>query len=471
MASTLAKLAAPLVESKSARKKKAKASESTEAPKSPAPATEPTPSNGGAESTNGDGTYESPYIKELYKNIRNVNKKITNASKVDNILAENPGKSLDELVAARKINADQKAQILKKPSLEASLAQLEEQIAQYKKFDQEYKTKLAQEKAEFERGFTERANKETEEKVNAAKEAVAKQKDEEQESNLLLVAKFLCLAALRRSPENDPNLDENKAIEGLLTQLYSGDENAVSAMTKIIKGSDEVILSVTGEEVTSTYADIKAIAHALQTTSVPEPTEENAEPTVEEAKEEQTPEPTEHPVQTDPTIANAGLTEINDPTTAAMINGETEPTSEEASGVPANSTFGEGANAAAEANWDNNNNDLSASQEWVEVPRDAAETETGVTATPAANANTQSWADDQPEAPASATATPPANTNANDGFHEVSRSRGRGEYRGRGGRGDGYRRGGHRGDGQYRGRGRGGPRGGGPRGAPRGESS
>jgi YesN/AraC family two-component response regulator len=189
----------------------------------------------------------------------------TNASKVDNILAENPGKSLDELVAARKINADQKAQILKKPSLEASLAQLEEQIAQYKKFDQEYKTKLAQEKAEFERGFTERANKEIEEKVNAAKEAVAKQKDEEQESNLLLVAKFLCLAALRRSPENDPNLDENKAIEGLLTQLYSGDENAVSAMTKIIKGSDEVILSVTGEEVTSTceYMWLRLRKHLL----------------------------------------------------------------------------------------------------------------------------------------------------------------------------------------------------------------
>lgn len=167
---------------------------------------------------------------------------------------------MDELVAARKINADQKAQILKKPSLEASLAQLEDQIAQYKKFDQEYKTKLAQEKAEFERGFTERASKETEEKVNAAKEAIAKQKDEEQESNLLLVAKFLCLAALRRSPENDPNLDENKAIEGLLTQLYSGDENAVSTMTKIIKGSDEVILSVTGEEVTSTCECMVAFA-------------------------------------------------------------------------------------------------------------------------------------------------------------------------------------------------------------------
>lgn len=176
----------------------------------------------------------------------------TNASKVDNVLAENPGKSLDELVATRKINADQKAQILKKPSLQASLAQLEEQIAQYKKFDQEYKTKLQVEKAEFEKTFNERASKELEEKVNAAKESVAKEKAEEQEGNLLLITKFLCLAALRRSPENDPDLDENKGIEGLLTQVYSGDEAAVAAMTKIIQGSEEVCTSVNGEELTTT---------------------------------------------------------------------------------------------------------------------------------------------------------------------------------------------------------------------------
>jgi hypothetical protein len=68
--------------------------------------------------------------------------------------------------------------------------------------------------------------------------------------------------------------------------------------------------------------------------------------------------------------------------------------------VPQNSGFGDGAaNAAAEANWDNSN-DLSASQEWVEVPRDSAETDTGLAATPAAPSNVQSWADDQPDIPA-----------------------------------------------------------------------
>ena len=51
--------------------------------------------------------------------------------KIDAILAENPNASLDELVASRKINNDQKAQALKKPGLQASLAQYDQQIVQY----------------------------------------------------------------------------------------------------------------------------------------------------------------------------------------------------------------------------------------------------------------------------------------------------------------------------------------------------
>lgn len=81
-----------------------------------------------------------------------------------------------------------------------------------------------------------------------------------------------------------------------------------------------------------------------------------------------------------------------------MTNGHNESVFD-TQGIPQNSGFGDGAaNAAAEANWDNNN-DLSTSQEWVEVPRDANETETGVTATLAAPSNVQSWADDQPDSP------------------------------------------------------------------------
>lgn len=124
-------------------------------------------------------------------------------------------------------------------------------------------------------------------------------------------------------------------------------------------------------------------------------------PLVEESQQLQdTPavETNEYPVQSDPTIAHAGLTEIDEPVTAALTNGHSEATYE-AQGIPQNSGFGDGAaNAAAEANWDTNN-DLSTSQEWVEVPRDATETDTGITATPAAPSNVQSWADDQPDSP------------------------------------------------------------------------
>jgi hypothetical protein len=172
----------------------------------------------------------------------------TNASRVDNIIAENPDMSLDELVAARKINADQKAQILKKPQLQASLLQLEEQIAQYKKFDQEYKARSQAEKAEFEKTFTDRANKEQDEAVAAAKaeaeatlaaaEAAAK---DDLNYHLLTVTQFLKLAAIRRSEEEKAELEESKALEGLLADVYSGDDNAVEHMKKLVSGSTDTV--------------------------------------------------------------------------------------------------------------------------------------------------------------------------------------------------------------------------------------
>lgn len=185
-------------------------------------------------------------------------------------------------------------------------------------------------------------------------------------------------------------------------------------------------------------------------------------------------------MQSDPTIANAGLTELDAPSATAIHADREEPYE---AGIPANAGFGDGAaNAAAEANWDANN-ELSTSQEWVEVPRDATETDTGIAATPAAPSNVQSWADDQPDSPEvrnifslarqlftfifehlymlllplsqiftngnTIQNSPAPATNPNDGFHEVQRSRG-------GNRGDGQGRGRGGGRGNGRGRGRGG---------------
>ena len=160
--------------------------------------------------------------------------------------------SLDALVAARKINADQKAQILKKPQLQASLAQLEEQIAQYKKFDQEYKTRSQSEKAEFEKAHTERSEKQLLGAVAAAKTEAATVAINEQQNNLLLLSQFLRLAAARRAEEADSTLDENQALEGVLLSVYSGDESAVATMLKLINGSHENTYAVTGEKLQTT---------------------------------------------------------------------------------------------------------------------------------------------------------------------------------------------------------------------------
>lgn len=176
-----------------------------------------------------------------------------NASKVDNVLAENPSLSLDELVAARKINADQKAQILKKPALQSSLSQLEEQIAQYKKFDSEYKSKAQAEKAELERSFSEKADKDLSDALAAAKAEAAADAVKQQHDNMLLLSQFLRLAAARRADEEaDASSDENQALEGVLLQVYSGDETAVSAMIKLIQGAEEPTFSTTGEQLQTT---------------------------------------------------------------------------------------------------------------------------------------------------------------------------------------------------------------------------
>ena len=155
---------------------------------------------------------------------------------MDLIVAENPDKSLDELLTARKINADQKAQAQKKPALQASLAQLEEQISQYKQFDEEYQKRLAAEKAALESSHSEELAKV---KLSAAAEAHAEAKKITQES-LLALSRFLRAAAAKRQ-DGDETSEENRAFEGALLLVYGGDANAVAAMEKLIDGSEDKV--------------------------------------------------------------------------------------------------------------------------------------------------------------------------------------------------------------------------------------
>ena len=147
--------------------------------------------------------------------------------------------SLDELLSARKINQDQKAQAQKKPSLQASLTQLEEQIAQYKQFDEDYQNRLSAEKSALETAHTYELQKV---KQAAVAEAVADGKKEAKE-NLLVLSKFLRAAAAKRQG-GDETSPENRAFEGALLLVYGGEVGAVVAMESLIAGSDEKVPTV-----------------------------------------------------------------------------------------------------------------------------------------------------------------------------------------------------------------------------------
>ncbi|KAI9816338.1 MAG: hypothetical protein M1832_005095 [Thelocarpon impressellum] len=473
-------------ESKSAKKKKAKQEVGkSSSVASATPSGDAAGKNGVAhEGVNGiEGKdYESPYIQELYKSIRNINKKINATAKVDSILAEHPKKTLDELVAERKINNDQKAQALKKPSLQASLSQLQEQVAQYKKIDQDYQARVAAEKTALRQSHEAELAKAKEEAGKAAAERAKNEAEEEERGHTLLLSKFLRLAAAKRQ-EGEAETDDAKALEGLLLMVYGGDASAVSAAEKLMQGADEPVLSTEHQPLDYSYAQVKKAALAY------EPYQPSGEESLGEGGSAEPTDPAG--AGTDPTVAHAGL---NEDTTAILpTNGVSG--NDETQAVVEQSTIDVGAaNEVAATHWDADAK-LSASAEgdWVEVgiPRDPAETETGVTATPAAMSGTQSWADEQPPAAPPTAITPDTNTSgsgpANDGFHEVHHHRGgrgrggpggpqgerRGSFRGgrggyRGGEGGGFRGrgGGFRGDrggngeGGYRGRGRGGFRGG-----------
>lgn len=154
-----------------------------------------------------------------------------------------------------------------------------------------------------------------EEAVAAAKSEAETNALKEQKNNLLLLSQFLKLAAIRRGEDEAAELEESKALEGLLAQVYAGDATAVSAMLNLIQGSSETIVSVMGEALSVTCmtipppfmfgwyltfrvdADIKA-ASLAQIAATP-----ILESEVEQIHEVPS---VEHPVQSDPTIVNAG---------------------------------------------------------------------------------------------------------------------------------------------------------------------
>lgn len=182
--------------------------------------------------------------------------------------------------------------------------------------------------------------------------------------------------------------------------------------------------------------------------------EEQAAPAPEATVEET---PAADSAVTDPTIANAGLTELQDTTVSAAVEtGQTAQATEPVA-APTQTSAGDGANQLAESSWEPQASGTLTADEWVEVAHPA---EGEAESTAAAAQGSTSWAEDIP------TGAAPAE---GDGFEQVIHHQRQGSVRGRGGRGrgrgDGSR--GRGGRGEFRGRGRGGR--GGERGGERGE--
>jgi hypothetical protein len=169
---------------------------------------------------------------------------IQNATqRVDTLIAENPGKSLDDLVSSKTINNDQKAQALKKPSLQAELASLEEQVTKAKQMDAVHQEALAKERELFQAKHT----KELDDMKEATEARVRVETEKELRTKFLTFGRFLKAAAARRQ-ETEEELDlEGKAFEGVLSNVYTGDVTAVEAIEKLINGSDEKVRDYTGE--------------------------------------------------------------------------------------------------------------------------------------------------------------------------------------------------------------------------------
>ena len=161
--------------------------------------------------------------------------------KTDAIIEANPGVSLDELVATRKINADQKASAEKKPGLQAQRAQLEEQFGHFQKYGQEQDEKFAREKEILKKAHSSELDA-LRDTLKA--EAVLEQKKLLKEK-ILTLSRFLRAAAARRQLEDDDS-DLTKAFEGALLQVYGGDATAVLAAEKLIDGAEEGVPSTEG---------------------------------------------------------------------------------------------------------------------------------------------------------------------------------------------------------------------------------
>ena len=116
---------------------------------------------------------------------------------------------------------------------------MEDQIAQYKQFDEDYQKRLSAEKATLEAAHQAELEKV---KATTAAESGTTSKKEARDS-LLVLSRFLRAAAAKRQG-GDETSAENRAFEGALLLVYGGETPAVDAMESLISGSEEKVPTV-----------------------------------------------------------------------------------------------------------------------------------------------------------------------------------------------------------------------------------
>jgi hypothetical protein len=169
----------------------------------------------------------------MHRQIRKINKALSAMEKLDKVVAENPGMTLDDLVTAKKINNDQRAQGQRKPKLLEQREQYTEQLNKYSKFVEEYEDKLVKQRELL----TSSHAKEIDEVREFVTSEVKKEMEIEFKRRLLTFTRFLKAAAGRRNTETDS--EEGKAFESVLCGVYAGDAAAVDCAENLVNGSEE----------------------------------------------------------------------------------------------------------------------------------------------------------------------------------------------------------------------------------------
>lgn len=238
--------AVPPGESKSARKKRAKVEAQANGTPTTAPTAPALPQTPGEEASSqgaeAEGALEHPHLRELQKQMRNLHKRLAGLQKIDVVQQAHPGVSLDQLVAQRHINLDQKAAAEKKPQIQAQLKDVETQVRVFRQVTAEYQAQTQKQKEDL----TAAHQQELRQAKEAARlEAMAASAGQLREK-LLLFSQFLSAAAAKRNIEEEAGTDEGMAFEGALLLVYGGDKRAVDAAVSIIDGTDEPVPNIEG---------------------------------------------------------------------------------------------------------------------------------------------------------------------------------------------------------------------------------